>query len=311
MGTNQDNRGALSLTAGLCVATTFALGACTPLRPDSGWVMFEQRTASGGSDVYRVQFDGAAAVSVSPGGARDGLPAWNPARRLVAFESDRDGTWEIYRSDEFGSAAMQLTDDARPSVENRAPAWSPDGQDIAFSSSRDGDFELFLMRDTGSNERALTRNACTDSEPAWSPDGSTIAYTSDCNGDFDLWLIDAPSGTNPRRLLARPGFDDVDPAWSPDGQWLAFESQSTALTNDDAEIWKVRRDGTELTPLAREPGKAYRDPAWAPDGASIAFSRLESGGSIYEIWLMETDGGNKTRISTSSRDEQAPVLGVK
>ena len=297
--------------AGAVLVASFALTACTPSRPDSNWVMFEQRAASGGADIYRVQFDGTPAVSISPGGASDGLPAWNQAQRLIAFESDRTGTWEIYRTDEAGSAAMQLTDNPQRSIENRAPAWSPDGDDIAFASSRDGDFELFLMRDTGSNERALTNNQCTDSEPAWSPDGTTIAYTSNCDGDFDLWLIDAPAGTNPRRLLARPGFDDVDPAWSPDGQWLAFESQSTATGNDDAEIWKVRADGTSLTPLARESGKAYRDPAWAPDGTRIAFARLESGGSTYEVWLMEADGGRKTQISTSNRDEQAPVLGVR
>jgi len=48
------------------------------------------------------------------------------------------------------------------------------------------------------------------------------------------------------------------------------------------------------------------------NGDTIAYARLESGGSTYEIWLMEADdGGRKTMISTSNRDELAPALGVK
>jgi len=51
------------------VMVTLVSPAGTSLEPDPSWVMFEQRAESGGPDVYRVQFDGTAAISVSPGGA--------------------------------------------------------------------------------------------------------------------------------------------------------------------------------------------------------------------------------------------------
>lgn len=295
----------------LQIACTVLVGC--QLQPEPNWLMYEQRSASGGPDIYRVQFDGSAAASVSPGGARDELPAWSQAQREIAFESDRDGTWEIYRADENGANATRLTQARSPSEQNRAPAWSPSGDRIAFASNRiGGDFELYWMNNTGSSVSAITQNNCSDTEPAWSPDGSKIAYASNCNGDFDIWLVDAPSGTNPQTLLRRPGFDDVDPVWSPDGSWIAFESQSTTSGSGNAEIWKVRADGSGLTQLAAESGKAYRDPAWAPGGGVIAYSRIKSGAPTYEIWIMEADdGGRKTRISTSSLDEQAPAIGTR
>ena len=86
--------------------------------------------------------------------------------RRIAFESNRDGDWDIYTMRPDGTDVRQLTaDDAW----DRDPAWSPDRTWIAFASDRDGDFEIYTMRSDGTDVRQLTADDAWDRNPAWSP----------------------------------------------------------------------------------------------------------------------------------------------
>jgi hypothetical protein len=62
-------------------------------------------------------------------------PAGSPNGQSVAFMSQRDGNWELYRVNLDGTGITRLTDNG---ANDGLPAWSPDGNSIAFVSSRDG-----------------------------------------------------------------------------------------------------------------------------------------------------------------------------
>jgi Tol biopolymer transport system component len=51
----------------------------------------------------------------------------------LVFNSDRSGSWEIYKMPAVGGEAIQLTTDSTGAF---SPAWSPDGHQIAFHSMR-------------------------------------------------------------------------------------------------------------------------------------------------------------------------------
>ena len=69
--------------------------------------------------------------------------SWSPDGRYIAFESKRDGNWEIYVMDSDGSNPRRLTDHP---AEDKYPSWSPDGRYIAFQSNRDHDnWEIYVM----------------------------------------------------------------------------------------------------------------------------------------------------------------------
>jgi Tol biopolymer transport system component len=84
----------------------------------------------------------------------------------IAFQSDRDGNFEIYVMDADGSDPVNLTNN--PAYDAQ-PAWSPDGTRIAFHSYRDGNYEIYVMGADGSNPVRLTDNPEGDGYPAWSP----------------------------------------------------------------------------------------------------------------------------------------------
>jgi dipeptidyl aminopeptidase/acylaminoacyl peptidase len=76
----------------------------------------------------------------------DGRPFWSPDGQMIAFESYRDGNWEVYVMNADGSGEINLT---KNSAYDYEPSWSPDGKKIVFISDRDGNFEIYVMNADG------------------------------------------------------------------------------------------------------------------------------------------------------------------
>jgi len=221
----------------------------------------------------------------------------------IAFESDRDGNYDIYVMNADGSDQVSLTDS---SGYNLNPAWSPDGRKIAFESFRDGNPEIYVMNADGSNQTRLTYDEAADNQPAWSPDGSKIAFVSYRDGDYEIYVMDA-DGSGQTRLSNRPGVDR-DPAWSPDGSKIAFTSER----DGNPEIYVMNADGssqTRLTYSAGLPDQAWlgidQDPAWSPDGSKIAFTSYRDGDTA--VFVMNADGSAQTRLSEENTSDFGPA----
>jgi WD40-like Beta Propeller Repeat len=88
------------------------------------------------SDVYTANVDGTGEVRLTDAPGLDGMSAWSPDGRRIAFVSDRDGSWEIYVMAADGTGQRRLTNTP---VDEGAPAWSPDGKKIAYLVDPFGD----------------------------------------------------------------------------------------------------------------------------------------------------------------------------
>ena len=85
--------------------------------------------------------------------ADDYSPAWSPDGSKIAFQSIRDGNWEIYSMDADGSNQINLSNDAGY---DGFPSWSPDGSRIIFESYRNDNGEIFVMNADGTEQINLT-----------------------------------------------------------------------------------------------------------------------------------------------------------
>ena len=85
----------------------------------------------------------------------------------IAFQSDRDGNYEIYVMDADGSNVQRLTQHAKV---NYQASWSPDGKRFAFDSTRDSNWDIYVMDADGSNVQRLTQHEKVDARPVWSQD---------------------------------------------------------------------------------------------------------------------------------------------
>ncbi len=105
-----------------------------------------------------------------PSAAQAAFPGHNGK---IAFDSNRDGNYEIYTANPDRSGLTNITNNPANEL---SPAWSADGSKIAFYSDRDGNYDIYTMNPDGTGQTNISNNPGTDQEPAWSPDGSKIAF---------------------------------------------------------------------------------------------------------------------------------------
>lgn len=105
------------------------------------------------------------------------------------------------------------------------------------------------------------------------------------------------------------GNTDRDPSWSPDGKHIVYSGERLGGTN----IIRMNADGTgqiALTDTQYPLGNF--EPVWSPDGTKIAFVSSRAGEGRSEIWVMNADGTNPTRLTINQQlavDLAGPVYG--
>ena len=216
--------------------------------------------------------------------------------RRIAFQSKRDGNYEIYSAAPDGRDPKNLT--MHPSHDGE-PAWSPDHTRIAFDSDRTGGFDIYVMNADGTGLAQVTTEPTPDGYPSWSPDGQRLAFTSFRDGNAEIYVMNA-DGTEPRRLTKNLA-DDSRPVWSPDGTRIAFHSDR----DGNYEIYVMKADGTEQKNLSNTVAND-KHPSWSPNNARLAFDSTRDGGKP-ELYVMGADGTLPVRLTTNDFVDAWPV----
>jgi Tol biopolymer transport system component len=194
-------------------------------------------------------------------------------RGQLAFETDRDGNWEIYVLDVATGLERNLT---RRTAQDLSPSWSPDGSQIAFHTDEDGDgtAELFVIdADGGNPHRLMPPDGGNNWRPSWSPDGERVTYMM---GYQLIQVVNVSDG------LAQNYGRGFSPSWSPDGGRLIYYADPDGHLNTDIYMLDVRtKRAYNLTMNAANDWS----PAWSPDGHTIAFVSMRDGNN--EIYLID------------------------
>ncbi len=254
--------------------------------------------------IYSINPDGAALNQLTPhdDGNFDHFPHWSPnGAKIVFARTTFTVKSQIYVMNADGTNPTRLTNN---SAADKQPLWSPDATKIAFVSDRDGNDEIYVMNADGSNQTRLTNNTAIDFDLTWSPDGTKIAFTS--SRDFpsggaglEIYTMGA-DGSNPIRLTNNTSLD-AQPSWSPDGTRIAFTAHRLGLPL----VYVMNANGSNQVNITQSATLDSSDAEWSPDGTTIAFTSYARVGftNSDEIFLMNADGSNIRRLTTSFFDE--------
>ena len=98
--------------------------------------------------------------------------------------------------------------------------------------------------------------------------------------------------------------DDGYPSWTKDGSHIVFDRlwQDAGQTSWSG-IFRMKKDGSEVTCLDSIPDVIQSSPRVSPDGTKIAFTQY---GPRTEVWVMNADGSGAVNLTPAPEGGQDP-----
>lgn len=134
--------------------------------PDGQWIAFWELQREGGIHLFKIEVATQRIQLLVANRFNNGMPVWSPDGQSIVFESDRDGTWGLYR---MGINGEQPTRISPEGVNSGRAAFSPDSNQLVFVTDRDESDELYIMDIDGGGVTRLTQDEVSDFDPAWQP----------------------------------------------------------------------------------------------------------------------------------------------
>jgi TolB protein len=255
-----------------------------------GYSMAVATFRTGDTEIFIVDPDtGDAGNLTGSPGSSERYPSWSPDGLRVAFNSDRDGTHNLYLIDIDSSNLRQLTHE-KSGVEAGMQTWTADGRWIYFGLFGEGPPRMCRIHPDGTEFKVVG----TGIDPAVSPDGKTIVFARSEGDGHHLYAMDE-DGSNIRRLTDRGNaWAGVHASWAPDGSRIIYADQ----VGNALELFSCKPDGSDPRQLTRL-GGAATTPAVSPDGKWISFRLCDE---VY--WR---DGKTSERAYKERRADKRPV----
>jgi len=163
-------------------------------------------------------------------GKLNGAPTWAPDGKRLAFQSDREGSLNLFSQRADGSGGLE-----RLTTSGYAPApnsWSSDGQFLAFNElNPNTGFDLGVLRLSDRKAEPFLRTPFNESAPRFSPDGRWLAYASDESGRYEIYVQPYPGPGGKWQISTEGG---TEPMWNPNGREMFYRSGRKMMAVDIA-----------------------------------------------------------------------------
>lgn len=218
------------------------------------------------------------------------------------------GSFAALAQDETRPDGAILLTAPLPGISDQNPAFSPDATQLIFTRWENGYNEgpsgVYLLHLDTRDTELLTTAPDSDSVnlpgTSWNAPTGRIAFSSDREDIDEVWTMDEDGGNLFRVTTHDPPTHFSEPSFSPEGTWIVFEENRDSEAGEGQSIlWKIRADGSDLTPLSNNPNFDDRQPMWAPAGDRILFQRRQPGSDNWDIYTMDPDGDDIQQVTTS------------
>ncbi|MDQ3282077.1 MAG: serine/threonine-protein kinase [Acidobacteriota bacterium] len=236
----------------------------------------------------------------------DGVqPSWSPHGNRIAYwgivgESAQRDLWTIDpNAKDAAQSIVRVTNDL--SVDWN-PVWSADGRYLYFGSDRNGAMNLWRVAideesgKTRGEPEAVTTPARFSGHFSFSRDGKRMAFASiDQTEAVRAAAFDPVAGavTSEARQIFGGSFLVFSSQVSPDGKHVAVTNRG-----GQEDLYVVEIATGEVRQLTNDVAHD-RGATWSPDGTAIYFYSQRNS-DRYEIWRINADGGDLTRVTPSA-----------
>ncbi len=249
------------------------------LSPDGGRLALGV-LRDGNWDIWVYDLERGVATRITFGAGYDADPVWSPDGRWLAFASDRDGGFTLYRkrADGSGQAERLLDPEIMPSP--FPTSWSPDGKWLGVSPTGAGGNDIWVVPVEGEGDAEVwMATPYAEVFPAFSPEGGWIAYQSDESGRMEVYVGSFPGGGGKWQISDEGGSQAV---WSRDGRRLYYRTDEGVMMVDvdgSGESFRVGKprpaiSGNYVGGLIGVQAGNYFFPDYdvAPDGSFVLFA---------------------------------------
>jgi Tol biopolymer transport system component len=157
-------------------------------------------------------------------------PVWTPDGKRVAFQSNKEGTPNLFWQPADGSGALERLTTSE--YTDAAMSWSPNGQLLAFIEiTPSTGYDIWVLRISDRKPQPFLRTPFNESVPQFSPDGRWLAYISDESGRFEVYVQPYPGPGGKWQISTGGG---TEPVWNPNGRELFYRSGAKMMAVDIA-----------------------------------------------------------------------------
>ncbi len=196
------------------------------LSPDGGQVLLDRNDPEvETSDIWQFDLLRGTQTRLTSNPGTDTYPIWSPDGSQVAFASNREGVWGIYRVSGNGKEEPLLKGDQQLLLTSD---WSSDGKFIVYRQAHEKtglDIELLPL--FGDHQpRNYLATPFYESYGVVSPDGHWLAYQSNDSGHYEIYVQSFPV---PGRKMPVSKGDGMLPRWRRDGKELYYVATDDRL----------------------------------------------------------------------------------
>lgn len=265
-------------------------------------------------DIWIMNRDGTSQTMITDNAYRDTGPCFNPQGTKIVFGRITSTTpiqADIYIMNPDGSGQTNLTNVPEITGPALSPKFSWNGGKIVFDAmNTPGNGDLYMLNYDGTGLTAILTDSGDDSSPHMSPDGQWVVFMRQITmmPDPKAKICKVNITTHQVVDLTSGNYLDETPVFSTDGNYVLFKRGFTSwdlfrmTSNHNPAI------DTDLVNMTNQSTWAAGTAMYSWEGDKIVYYTSPGGPELSEIYIMNTDGSNKVKITNDTYADFDPTF---